>query len=81
METYGAQFNTAIAAELRAQRARMSMTVDALVEKTGISKSAVLHYLNDQRQIPLPAFYEICSALGADPIALTQIASQQLEQD
>lgn len=80
MGNYGDKFNSAIAAELRAQRARINMTVADVVEKTGISKSAVLTYLNDSRQIPMPAFFELCAALEADPAELFAVAQKQIEQ-
>lgn len=80
MGNYGDKFNSAIAGELRAQRARISMTVAQLVEKSGISKSAVLSYLNDNRQIPMPAFFELCAALEADPAELFAVAQKQVEQ-
>lgn len=79
METYGADFNKAIAGELRAQRARTETTVADLVEATGLSKSAVLYYLNNKRQIPLPAFYDMCAALGADPAELFAAAQKQIQ--
>lgn len=79
MGNYGDRFNSAIAGELRAQRARISMTIDELVEKSGISKSAVLYYLNEKRQIPMPAFYELCAALGADPAELFIAAQKQVQ--
>lgn len=79
MGNYGDKFNSAIAGELRAQRARISMTIDELVEKSGISKSAVLYYLNEKRQIPMPAFYELCTALAADPVELFMAAQKQIQ--
>lgn len=79
MGNYGDKFNNAIAGELRAQRARISMTIDELVEKSGISKSAVLYYLNEKRQIPMPAFFELCAALDADPTELFLTAQKQVQ--
>lgn len=80
MGNNGDKFNSAIAGELRAQRARISMTIEQLVQKSGISKSAVLYYLNEKRQIPIPAFLELCAALGADPVELFTAAKKQVEE-
>jgi transcriptional regulator with XRE-family HTH domain len=79
MGNYGDKFNSAIAGELRAQRARISMTIEELVEKTAISKSTVLMYLNDKRQMPMPAFFELCKALGVDPADLFAAAQKQAQ--
>lgn len=76
MGDYGDKFNQAIAAELRAQRARKQFTLDQLAEKTGLSKATVLRYLNGQRQIPMDAFGELCLALEADAAALFLIAHE-----
>lgn len=80
MGNYGDQFNSAIAGELRAQRARISMTIEQVVERSGISKSAVLYYLNEKRQIPMPAFYELCAALEADPAELFMAAQKKVQE-
>lgn len=66
MGDYGDLFNQAVAAELRAERARTRITVDALVTMTGLSKSAVLNYLNAKRDIPTPALFDLTLALGID---------------
>lgn len=66
MGDYGDLFNAAVAAELRAERARTRLTVREIIERTGISKSSVLNYLNGQRDIPVPALFEICAVLGVD---------------
>lgn len=80
MGTYGDAFNAAVAAELRAQRGRVKVTVDALVNATGLSKSAMLNYLNGRRDIPTPALVEICRALGVTPQAIFIAAENAVEQ-
>ncbi len=67
MGNYGTEVNDALAAELRAERARQKITVAKLVGDSGISKSAILNYLNGKREIPVPAFMEMCRALNANP--------------
>lgn len=61
--THGEKVNLAVAAELRAQRARIGVSYDALAAGTGLSKSAVFKYLKGTRSIPVPALYALCSVL------------------
>lgn len=78
MGTYGDAFNAAVAAELRGQRARTRMTVDAVTAGTGFAKSTVLNYLNAKRDIPLPALVELCRTLGTTPRAIFDAAEKAL---
>ncbi len=79
MGNYGDSFNAAVAAELRAERGRTMITIDALVENTGLSKSAVLNYLNNKRDIPTPAFVELCRALGISPRVIFERAEESVQ--
>ena len=81
MENTGDAFNAAVAAELRAQRGRIQKTVDTLVRETGLSKSAVLNYLNDKRDIPVPALYALCRALGINPGEIIDLAERAIESE
>lgn len=76
METTGDEFNAAVAAELRAQRGRVQITIDTLVRETRLSKSAVLNYLNDKRDIPMHALFSLCRALGISPAEVIDIAER-----
>ena len=78
MGDYGDAFGAAVAAELRAQRARKRITFDALASKTGMAKSTVLNYLNGKRDIPVPAFFELCAALDIDPGVIFTAAEDAL---
>lgn len=78
MDDYGDLFNQAVAAELRAERARARVTIEALVHATGLSKSAVLNYLNAKRDIPTPALYEISAALNVDARTIFDRAYQSM---
>lgn len=69
-------FNAAVAGELRAARARAQLTIQDLVDATGISKSAVLNYLNGKRDIPVATFVELCRALGASPRSIFETAEK-----
>ncbi|WP_277602281.1 helix-turn-helix domain-containing protein [Microbacterium esteraromaticum] len=78
MDNTGDAFNAAVAAELRAQRGRIQMTIDTLVRHTGLSKSAVLNYLNGKRDIPVPALFALCSALNVSPHQIFDLAERTL---
>ncbi|MGZ0067820.1 helix-turn-helix domain-containing protein [Microbacterium arborescens] len=66
-DEYGYAFSQAVAAELRAARARLQVSYPALVESTGIPRNTLLRYLNGQRDIPMPAFGRIARALSLNP--------------
>lgn len=80
MGTCGDQFNLAVAAELRAERGRVQCTIDSLVTATGLSKSAVLNYLNGKRDIPTPALVELARALRVDPRVIFERAEHAIQQ-
>lgn len=81
MGNYGDQFNSAVAAELRAERGRKKVTIDGLVALSGLSKSSVMNYLNGKRDIPTPAFVELCRALGVSPRLVFERAEEAVEQN
>ena len=81
MKEYGEKINQAVAAELRAQRARTRISFDALTEQVGLAKPTVLRYLNGQRSIPLPALAELCRALGLRMDEVFVLALKSAEQD
>ena len=81
MDNYAEAFAAAVAAELRAQRARSRLPIATLVDRTGLSKTGVLNYLNAKRDIPLPAFLALCLAMDADPVAIFDAAQKSLEKD
>jgi transcriptional regulator with XRE-family HTH domain len=66
--------NYDVAAELRAERARGMMSLELLAESTGISRSAVLNYLNGKRDIPMLAFLKLCDALSVAPETILERA-------
>jgi len=80
MSTQGEQYAKAVAAELRAERARQQVTVASLVERTGISKSAVLHYLNAHRIMPVGALAALSQALGVKASTIAARAEAALEE-
>jgi len=80
-ETYADQFASNVAAELRAERVRRMVTIASIVDETGLSKSAVLNYLNGKREIPIPAFAKLCRALGVDGRVIFGRVEESLKQD
>lgn len=76
MGNYGDAFSAAVAAELRAHRARNlnKPTIAELVVATGLAKTTVLNYLNGKRDIPSSEFGELCKALGASPRQIVEAA-------
>lgn len=80
MTDYGTAYAGAVAAELRAERGRTQITVASIVTATGLSKSAVINYLNGKRDIPIPALMDICRALGVDARAIFDRAFDAVKQ-
>lgn len=78
---YGERFGDAVATELRAQRARVRISYESLVEATGLARSTLANYLEGRRQIPLEAFIDICAALHVEPRDIFAAAQQVIEQD
>ena len=56
-----------MAGELRAERGRKKLTYAELVERTGMSKSSVIRYLDGERDIPMTALAKFCLALDLTP--------------
>lgn len=57
---------TYVAAELRAQRARLEMTYDELAARAGLSKPAVMGALKGRQAIAMEVFVALCRALDVD---------------
>lgn len=80
VDDYAEAFAAAVAAELRAQRARSRLPIAALVDRTGLSRTGVLNYLNGKRDIPLPTYLALCAAMEADPVKIFDVAQQSLKE-
>ncbi|WIY84298.1 helix-turn-helix transcriptional regulator [Propionimicrobium sp. PCR01-08-3] len=80
MTEYGDSFNAAVAAELRAQRARRQITVEQLTSLSGLGRTSVLNYLNAKRDIPMPAFMDLCRVLGVSPHEIFDAAEHAIEK-
>jgi len=77
VDTYGQRFSAAVAAELRAERAAQNLTIQDLVERSGLVKVTLLRYLNAQRDIPVPALFAIANGLGVSPGVLLDRAAER----
>lgn len=79
MTDYADLFNEAVAAELRAERARQGISFDDLVTRSGVSKSSVQRYLGGDRAIPIPSLVDLCRALNIDPRVVFERAEQSFK--
>lgn len=58
------QYTSAVAAQLRAERAARQMTIHELADKSGVTEQSLQRYLSEKRDIPIPVLYQICAGLG-----------------
>jgi transcriptional regulator with XRE-family HTH domain len=70
-----ADFNGAVAFELRVARQDSGMTIEELVHKSGLNRSTMLRYFYNQRAIPVPALHQIATALDLDPAEILSRAA------
>ncbi|MCW2286991.1 helix-turn-helix domain-containing protein [Leucobacter luti] len=79
MNDYGDLFAQAVAAELRAERARKGITLAQLVEESGIAQSSIQRYLKGTRDIPVSALIDICRVLTVSPRLIFERAENSVE--
>jgi transcriptional regulator with XRE-family HTH domain len=73
-----AKASQSIAAQLRAVVAVQGILKKDLAEKSGVAVNTLSRYLNGHRDIPVPAFMQICKSLGVDPGVLLNEAAKDL---
>lgn len=56
-----------IAGELRAQRARLDMTIDALAAASGVKRGSVARALSGKAAITIDVLLPLCQALRLNP--------------
>lgn len=78
MGNYGADIQTAIAEELRAERAVQRITLDQMAEDAGMVKITMRRYIQGERDIPVKALAEICRALNVPMGEVIDRAEQRL---
>jgi len=64
MGNYGAEIQTAIAEELRSERAVQRITMDEIADRSGMVKITLHRYMQGSRDIPVKALADICRALN-----------------
>jgi len=79
MGTYGADIQSAMAVQIKAEMAAKDWKQSDLAQASGIPTSTLHRYLSGQRDIPLPAFAEIAQALGLGVLELAARAQRRLE--
>lgn len=64
MGNYGSDIQSAIADELRSERAIQRVTMDDLADRAGMVKITMHRYMQGNRDIPVKALADICRALN-----------------
>ena len=78
MGNYGADIQSAIAIQIKAEMAAKDWKQSDLANASGIPTSTLHRYLSGTRDIPLPVYAEIANALGLSMIELAQRAERRL---
>lgn len=79
-DPYAEAYTAAVAAELRAARARLQMSFPEIASATGIPRNTLLRYFNGQRDIPVPSFGRIARAMGLQPGELLDSVQAELAE-
>lgn len=78
MGNYGADIQSAIAMQIKAEMAAKDWKQSDLANASGIPTSTLHRYLSGSRDIPMPVFAELSRALGLSMIELAQRAERRL---
>lgn len=70
--------NAAVAAELRSERVIQQVSIETLVERTGLGRSTVLNTLNAKRLLGVEAVASIAEALGVSVTTIFARAEKRL---
>ena len=79
MGTYGTDIQAAMAVQIKAEMAAQDWKQADLANASGIPTSTLHRYLTGERDIPLPVFAEIASALGITYLELAGRAQRRLD--
>lgn len=80
MSTYGKLFEEALAAELRAEKARLHITETEIGDLLGIHRVSVSRYLSGARSIPIGVLAELCRKLDLDAFEIINKAEIQAKR-
>lgn len=78
MGTYGADIQSAVAVQIKAEMAARDWKQSDLAAASGIPTSTLHRYLSGSRDMPMPVFAEISRALSLSMIELAQRAERRL---
>lgn len=79
MGYYAENLPTAVAEQLRAERAARQMPFKDLVTATGLSEQTLIRYFNGKRDIPMTQLAAISDALGLSPVELINRAVDRIK--
>lgn len=79
MGNYGHDIQAAMAVQIKAEMAAKGWKGPELAKRSGIPTSTLHRYLNGERDIPLPAFVGIASALELTYLDLATRAQRRLD--
>jgi transcriptional regulator with XRE-family HTH domain len=79
MGTYGNDIQSAMAVQIKAEMAARDWKQSDLAMFSGIPTSTLHRYLSRARDMPLPVFAEIASALGLSMVELASRAQRRLD--
>lgn len=71
---YGDARVSAVAAELRVEKAARQVSMDLLADRSGLPVHTLFQYLAGIRDMPLMTFLAICESLEVDPSELLRKA-------
>ena len=72
-------YNSAIAAIMRARKAELRLTFEALEKSSGINLRTLKRLVNDERPFVMGNFVKLANALELDPAAVVQSAADRVE--
>lgn len=79
MGTYGADIQSAMAVQIKAEMAARDWKQSDLATAAAIPTSTLHRYLSGVRDIPLPVFADIAQALGLSMLELAARAQRRLD--
>lgn len=79
MGKYGDNLASAVAEQLRAERAAANLTQKELAEKAGLKEQSVMRYLNGVREPNAGQLGALCDALGITPQDLMMRAVDRIK--
>lgn len=76
-----ARINRRVSERLRSAAFERRVTQASIAQRAKLSRSAVNEYLNGHKDMPFPAFLDICAAVGLDPHVLLSEVQDELRSE